>query len=361
MKIAIFGAGQLAMMMIQAVHQKKHEFIVVDPSTRPPASHYTEHMQADYDDSTIIKEIGENFDIATIDFENVSVKAMRELEKYIPVHPSSHALDICQDRLKEKNLFRKLNINTTEYYEINDLDDLKKNLNKNKHYILKSRRFGYDGKNQYRIKPDIEIKTDLIKQDCILEELVDFEAEVSLICVKATNGDVYYYPLVENHHKNGILSMSRYPSNYTFLQNKAQDIAEKLLEAMNYIGVLVIEFFVNSNKELVANEMAPRVHNSGHWTIEGSSLSQFSAHIDAISGSHDYKKSITFKPSVMFNILSKHITNEKAEALKSKFDISLHDYHKAERMNRKLGHLTFTCENKKELDINIKEIAEVIQ
>jgi 5-(carboxyamino)imidazole ribonucleotide synthase len=186
-----------------------------------------------------------------------------EIEKKIPVHPSSKALEICQDRIKEKNLFKLLEINTTNYCEINSLKDLKNNIDDKKSYILKTRRFGYDGKNQYRIYPNTHFSTNLVSSPCILEEVVEFQAEVSLIAVRSVDGDVFFYPLVENIHKDGILDMSIYPSKYQYLQKSAENIGTKLLDKMDYVGVLVVEFFVDKNDQLVANEMAPRVHNSG--------------------------------------------------------------------------------------------------
>jgi len=309
MKIAIFGAGQLAMMMIQSDKEKKHEFLVIDPSENPPASHYAKHIQSEYDDINTLEKVSKECDVATIDFENVCVKSMKEIEKYIPVRPCPYALEICQDRLKEKNLFRNLDIKTTAFFEINTLEDLTKKVRDKKSYILKSRRFGYDGKNQYHIKPHTKIMTDLINQECILEEVVNFDAEVSLICVKSVDDSVMYFPLIQNTHENGILSLSKFPSNYTHLQSDAEFIGAKLIESMKYVGVLVIEFFVKAN-QLIANEMAPRVHNSGHWTIEGSSLSQFLAHINAITG-ESFNSKIDFKNSAMFNILSAFPDNKK--------------------------------------------------
>ena len=361
MKIAIFGAGQLAMMMIQADHNNHHDYIVVDPSTNPPASRYGKHIQTEYDDEDTLKRISDECDLATIDFENVPVEAMRKLEKSISVHPNSNALEICQDRLNEKNLFIDLGVKTTLFYKIDSLDNLKLTIEGDKSYILKSRRFGYDGKNQYRIKPGSIIETDLISQKCILEELVDFESEVSLICVRSIEGDVLFYPLVENKHSGGILTTSVCPSSYTDLQCDAEKIGNKLLMTMNYVGVLVIEFFVTKERKLIANEMAPRVHNSGHWTIEGSNISQFQAHINAISSGIEKNQIINSKPSAMFNILSEFVSEDKLSLLKRKYNVHIHDYHKSERKGRKLGHITYTSEEDSKLFEDISAIEKILQ
>jgi len=359
MKIAIFGAGQLAMMMVQADTEKKHKYTVIDPSESPPASKYADHIQTEYSDINTIKKISNECDLATIDFENVDVDAMKEIEKKIPVHPSSKALEICQDRMKEKTLFTLLEIKTTNYWEINSLKDLKNNIDDKKSYILKTRRFGYDGKNQYRIYPNTHFSTNLVSSPCILEEIVEFQAEVSLIAVRSVDGAVFFYPLVENQHKDGILNMSIYPSNYQNLQKSAEDIGSKLLEKMNYVGVLVVEFFIDKNDELVANEMAPRVHNSGHWTIEGSNVSQFSAHISAITNDMKFEE-LELKPSFMYNIISNHITEEKILQLSKQFDMHFHDYHKSARDKRKLGHITCTIDDKNRLVEKIKEFKNII-
>jgi 5-(carboxyamino)imidazole ribonucleotide synthase len=359
MKIAIFGAGQLAMMMVQADTEKKHKYTVIDPSESPPASKYAEHIQTEYTDTNTIKKISNDCDLATIDFENVDVFAMKEIEKEIPVHPSSRALEICQDRIKEKDLFKHLEITTTNYCEINSLEDLKNNIDDKKSYILKTRRFGYDGKNQYRIYPSTHLSTNLVSSPCILEEFVEFQAEVSLIAVRSLDGTIFFYPLVENHHKDGILDMSIYPSNYQHLQKSAEDIGSKLLDKMNYVGVLVVEFFIDKNDDLVANEMAPRVHNSGHWTIEGSNISQFSAHISAITNSIKFVE-LKLKPSFMYNIISNHIAEEKILQLSNKFDMYFHDYHKSSREKRKLGHITCTVEDKDKLKEKIKLFKSII-
>jgi 5-(carboxyamino)imidazole ribonucleotide synthase len=243
--------------------------------------------------------------------------------------------------------------------EINSLKDLKNNIDDKKSYILKTRRFGYDGKNQYRIYPNTDFSTNLVSSPCILEEIVEFQAEVSLIAVRSVDGAVFFYPLVENQHKDGILDMSIYPSNYQNLQKSAENIGSKLLDKMDYVGVLVVEFFIDKNDELVANEMAPRVHNSGHWTIEGSNMSQFSAHISAITNTKRFVE-LKLKPSFMYNIISNHIAEEKILKLSKQLDIHVHDYHKSSRDKRKLGHITCTVEDTDVLEEKIKEFKSII-
>jgi 5-(carboxyamino)imidazole ribonucleotide synthase len=338
MKIAIFGAGQLAMMMIEESSKMNHDFIVVDPSSNPPASKYAKHLQTDYTDKNTLDYIAANYDVATIDFENVDISAMRFLEKNMKVFPPSRALEVCQDRLLEKNLFKELNINVTKYKEINNISDLKKYCNGNEsNYLLKSRRFGYDGKNQFKCNSNINLLENLISEcSCIIEEIVDFTTEVSLVCVRQDNHNIIFYPLIENFHKEGILRYSKFPYENKELQDTAERYGRELLSYFDYVGVLVIEFFVSKEGKLVANEMAPRVHNSGHWSIEGSSASQFELHIRAITGNLD-NNSINFKPSLMFNVLSKYPKDKILKELEFHY---FHSYGKEERSLRKLGHIT---------------------
>ncbi len=348
MKIAIFGAGQLAMMMIEESSKLNHDFIVVDPSQDPPAGKHAEHLQTDYSDQKTLDYIIANYDVATIDFENVDLSAMRFLEEKIRVFPPSQALEVCQDRLLEKNLFKKLNINVTKYKEVKNISDLKNYcLGNESRYLLKSRRFGYDGKNQLKCNSNEDLLENLLSErSCIIEEIVDFSTEVSLVCARQDDNNMVFYPLIENFHKDGILRYSKFPFVDKQLQETAEKYGTELLNYFKYVGVLVIEFFVSKDGELIANEMAPRVHNSGHWSIEGSSTSQFELHIRAITGDFN-NKPISFKPSLMFNILSKYPDDD----LLSDIDLHyFHSYHKQERNLRKLGHITITKNNTEQLE-----------
>ena len=347
MKIAIFGAGQLAMMMIEESADLGHEFIVIDPASRPPASKLSKHYMVEYNDEKILKFVASECDIATIDFENVDISALEYLENHIKVSPPSGALKICQDRLYEKMLFTELGINVTEFHSVNNLKDLEDFISKDKsNYLLKSRRFGYDGKNQFKCDVEKDLLNNLLsKNNCIIEKIVDFTTEVSLICVRQDEGTIFFYPLIENFHKKGILRYSIFPYSNSSLQDLAEEYATSLLNHFNYVGVLVIEFFVSKDGSLVANEMAPRVHNSGHWSIEGCSMSQFESHIRAITGQLTTFAD-DFKPSLMLNVLSKYPDREKISEIGKHY---MHSYHKDERDLRKLGHITKVADHKEEL------------
>ena len=358
MKIAIFGAGQLAMMMIEASSDLGHEFIVIDPTSRPPASKLAKHYMVEYNDEEILKFVASECDIATIDFENVDIRTLEFLEDHIKVSPPSNALKICQDRLYEKKLFTKLGINVTEYHSVNNIEDIEDIVYADKsNYLLKSRRFGYDGKNQFRCDEEKGLLNNLLtKNDCIIEKVVDFTTEVSLICVRQDEDTIFFYPLVENFHKSGILRYSTFPYSNASLQNIAEKYAIDLLKHFDYVGVLVIEFFVSKDGLLIANEMAPRVHNSGHWSIEGCSMSQFESHIRAITGQLS-RFADGFKPSLMMNILSKYPEPEKISELGEHY---MHSYNKEERDSRKLGHITKVAENKKELLEDLERYLDIL-
>ena len=358
MKIAIFGAGQLAMMMIESSSDLGHEFIVIDPASRPPASKLAKHYMVEYNDEEILKFVASECDIATIDFENVDIRSLEFLEDHIKVSPPSNALKICQDRLHEKRLFTKFGINVTEYHPVNNIEDIEDIVCDDKsNYLLKSRRFGYDGKNQLKCDEEKGLLNNLLtKNNCIIEKIVDFTTEVSLICVRQDEDTIFFYPLVENFHKSGILRYSTFPYSNTSLQKIAEKYAADLLNHFDYVGVLVIEFFVSKDGLLIANEMAPRVHNSGHWSIEGCSMSQFESHIRAITGQLSTFAD-DFKPSLMMNILSKYPEPEKISELGEHY---IHPYNKEERDSRKLGHITKVAENKKELLEDLERYLDIL-
>ena len=358
MKIAIFGAGQLAMMMIEESADLGHEFILIDPASRPPASKLSKHYMVEYNDEEILKFVASECDIATIDFENVDTSALEYLENHIKVSPPSSALKICQDRLYEKRLFTELGINVTEYHSVNSVKDIENIVSDRKSdYLLKSRRFGYDGKNQLKCDEEKELLNNLLsKNDCIIEKIVDFTTEVSLICVRQDEDTIFFYPLIENFHKSGILRYSTFPYSNVSLQNVAEEYATSLLNHFNYVGVLVIEFFISKDGLLIANEMAPRVHNSGHWSIEGCSMSQFESHIRAITGQLTTFAD-DFKPSLMINILSKYPNRERMDELGSHY---MHTYNKEERNLRKIGHITKVADHKKELLKDLKRYLDIL-
>ncbi|MBH44520.1 MAG: 5-(carboxyamino)imidazole ribonucleotide synthase [Gammaproteobacteria bacterium] len=359
MRIGILGGGQLAMMMVETTQHLDLEYIVVDPAENPPASKFTNCIRAEFDDKKMLDMLIKECDVVTIDFENVPAESLEYLETKIQVFPSSQSLRICQDRKMEKELFIKNNVKAAEYQNVSSLEDLKnavKNIGKDS--ILKSRKFGYDGKNQFMIQNnDIEkIWIDCKKIPSILEKKINFKTELSLIGVRDQKKEIVFYPLVENIHKKGILRISVSDYGNNDLQNQAEKILKKIMESLDYIGVLVIEFFLTSDDVLIANEMAPRVHNSGHWSIEGANISQFESHINSIIGVKNTQIKI-IKKSAMINLLG---TLPKFDKIYKLDNVFIHKYNKKERANRKLGHITIIDDNDQNLKKKINSIENII-
>ena len=358
MRIGILGGGQLAMMMIQMSAKHNIDFIVIDPSDNPPASKYAQCIKSDYNDRDSLNRLINECDIVTIDFENVPSEALKYLENKVSVYPSSYAVEICQDRLKEKSIFNKHNIPTTEFHTVNSISDLSLAISiLGTDSILKSRRLGYDGKNQIIINEHSAEEAWLLSGgvEAILEKKVDFKTEVSIIGVCPKSSETIFYPLVENFHRNGILNLSIAPYNNPKLQKLAESYHNKITKELNYTGVLVIEFFVDKSGSLIANEMAPRVHNSGHWTNEGANISQFEAHVMAIADIN-IKNILINGNSAMLNIISKMPVN----MLTNNNNYKLYDYGKSERLNRKLGHITVNNNDKKDLMKDVEKISKSV-
>ena len=276
-------------------------------------------------------------DVITIENENVDVKILAELAKIAPVFPKPDVVAVAQDRLLEKNKFQELAIPTVTFAEINSLDDLHPAANIFP-CILKTRRFGYDGKGQVVLKDATELDAAweaIGKVPAILEGFVAFDFEVSLIAARNTDGDVVFYPLSKNTHREGILRVAESPYVDAHLQQLAEDYMVRLFKAFDYVGVLAFEFFVKG-KELIANEIAPRVHNSGHATIEGYSASQFENHLRAVLNL-PLVKPVLRTPTRMENIIGTFPILTAADY----HNAHVYDYGKSERPGRKLGHITF--------------------
>jgi len=344
-KIGVLGIGQLGMMVALAAHPMGHRIRFLAPTEAESTSGLGELVLAEYDDVDALRRFADGLDVVTYEFENVDLEALKKLSSKVPVHPSIEALSTSRDRLLEKNFFRELGAKTPQYREVNSLDELNHAV-KELGYptVLKTRRFGYDGKGQSVIRlPEDCAKAWKSTGDAdgglILEEFVSFERELSLISVRSSTGETATYPLIENHHVNGILAKSIAPAPDVSekLQNAAQHIAEQTMNRLDYAGVLTIEFF-HVGDELWVNEMAPRVHNSGHWTIEGAVTSQFENHIRAVCGL-PLGSTQLLGHSTMFNLVGKI---PKARKVLEVPGAHLHNYSKAPRPGRKIGHITVT-------------------
>src|SRR5690606_25582511 len=280
-KVGVLGAGQLGRMLALAGYPLGLRFRFLDPNPESPAAALGEFIAADYDDPDALRRFAEGLDVATYEFENVPASVADYLAGHVPaVHPHYAALAVSQDRLSEKQLFRRLGIPTAPFAAVDSEDDLARAVDEvGLPAVLKTRRYGYDGKGQFVLREAADVHrawAALGGAPLILEGFVAFERELSIIAVRGRDGDIVYYPLSENHHLEGILrrTIAPAPGVTASLQARAEASARAVLEEFDYVGVLAIELFQRGD-DLLANEMAPRVHNSGHWTIEGAETSQF--------------------------------------------------------------------------------------
>lgn len=344
--IGIIGGGQLGRMLAIAAARLGFHIIVLDPQIDAPAFQCAnDTIIAPYDDASALKELSSRCSVITYEFENVDLEAIRALMDETPCRPNPIALEVSQDRLTEKRFFNDLGIETAPFEDLSSTDDLAGALESlGGSAILKTRRFGYDGKGQVRLGPDHasaleEAKQLISQQPCILEGLVEFDYEVSIIAARSLEGDVKCFDVAENVHREGILHTSTVPAkNSAQICDLAEGIAEKVLEKLDYVGVMGIEFFVMANGALIANEYAPRVHNSGHWTETACVISQFEQHIRAIAGL-ELGNPERHSDCVMENLIGDDV-HRVPEILAMERTL-LHLYGKSEvRDGRKMGHFT---------------------
>jgi 5-(carboxyamino)imidazole ribonucleotide synthase len=341
MKIGILGAGQLGTMLALAGYPLGLRFRFFDPDPDAPGHRLAEHIIGAYDDAVSLRQFASGLDAVTYEFENIPLALARALDASVPVYPSPRALDASQDRLLEKQLFERIGMATAPYRAVHTRADLDGAIREiGRPAVLKTRRFGYDGKGQAVIRTAGDADTawgPLGGVPCILEGFVSFDREVSQLAVRGRAGEAAFYPLVENHHAGGILRVTYAPAPGVSpaLQEQAVDLTRLLLDALDYVGVLAVEFFEKGGK-LVANEFAPRVHNSGHWSIEGSVTSQFENHLRAVAG-WPLGSTAQRQPCAMINIIGEL---PEVGPLLALADAHLHLYGKAPRPGRKLGHVT---------------------
>ena len=355
MKIGILGGGQLARMLALAGHPLGLEFIVLCPSTEACAAPVTEHLLAGFDDKDALQQFADQADVITYEFENVPAESVEFLSKNNKVFPPPLALSTGRDRLKEKTLFNTLGIKTANFADITDQASLLNAIDTiGLPAILKTRTEGYDGKGQFVLRDKNDAETawqSLNGLPAILEGFVNFEREVSIIAVRSSTGEMVFYPLSENVHHEGILRLSTSLTNDP-MQSKAEAYATQLLEKLDYVGVLAIEFF-QKNGELLVNEYAPRVHNSGHWTIEGAHTSQFENHLRAIAGLPLGSTALNSN-AAMVNLIGE--IPDSVEILKLP-NVHLHLYGKAPREGRKVGHITLLNNNKDTLMKYVEQLS----
>ena len=339
--IGILGGGQLGQMLSMAAARLGFKTHIFEPSENPPASNVaSEFTRAEYDDYDALKQFASSVDVVTYEFENIPTAALDIIETQSEIFPNREALKISQDRLIEKEFINKLGFKTASFCEVNSIEELIHAINQiGAPSILKTRRFGYDGKGQVKVQPSSkpeEIWKNLGEKALILEGFINFSSEFSVIGSRSKDGQISCFDPGENVHKDGILRTTTVPAHLTNQQKtEAVLITAKILETLKYVGVIGIEFFLEKNS-LVINEFAPRVHNSGHWTQNGCTVDQFEQHIRAITG---WKLGNAERHSdvIMENLIGDEIY--KTNQLVDDGSIALHLYGKANvNPGRKMGH-----------------------
>lgn len=357
--LGILGGGQLGRMLALSAQPLGIRVTVVDPDENAPAQVAAEHVPLAYDDLDALDELALS-DVVTFEFENVPEDSLARLSRARPVFPPPEALRAAQDRIIEKDLFRSLGIPTPAYREVASVADAEAAFDQLGISIFKTRRFGYDGKGQALVRSPHEAReafTSLGQGSVIAEQKVDFQRELSVILARAQDGEMQAYPLSENVHRGGILvrSLSPAPNVNRELEATAFDYAKRLAGHLNYVGVLALELF-DTGAGLLANEFAPRVHNSGHHTIEGSRTSQFENHVRAVLGL-PLGSTAPLGVSAMFNMLGEMA--DPGELLKIE-DAHLHDYGKEPRPLRKVGHVTVRADSLEELAPKMAAIEAIL-
>lgn len=343
--VGILGGGQLGRMLAQAATALDIRSVILCPDADCPAGQVADRViTAAYKSEEALKELAEQCVAVTYEFENIPATAVDFISKFVPVRPSAQALRTTQNRIVEKSFLHDVGVRTTPFKGALNLDDvLKATRELGLPAVLKTRRLGYDGKGQAKIESKDDIGPAwqrLHGQPAIYEAFVDFKRELSILCARSLRGETMFYPVVENTHRNHILHQTHAPAAGLSqrAEEEARDIARRIANGLDYIGVLAIELFETADGGLLVNEIAPRVHNSGHWTIEACETSQFENHIRAVMGMPLGSSALTHR-AVMTNLIGEDV--ERAADYEREDQTYVHLYGKAEaKAGRKMGHVT---------------------
>jgi 5-(carboxyamino)imidazole ribonucleotide synthase len=348
-------------MLALAGYQLGIEFRFFDPNAGAPVGQIGQLIAANYDDHTALERFLENVDVVTYEFESIPISTVEFVSERVKVFPPAKALETAQDRLFEKQLFQSLDIPTPMFAAVDSIDDLRRAIDSIRlPAVLKTRRLGYDGKGQFVLRTENDVdaawKT-LGKSPLILEAFVPFQRELSVLGVRNTAGNEVFYPPVENVHREGVLRRSESPApNITpDLAALAIEYCRRIMDRLEYVGVLALELFA-AEGAVLANEIAPRVHNSGHWTIEGAETSQFENHLRAILGLPLGVTTLRGR-SVMYNVLGHIPELERVVAIEG---AHLHLYGKAPTERRKVGHVTLVAQTSAGAERGAAQVAEAL-
>lgn len=350
--LGMLGGGQLGRMFTEAAHKLGYKVCVLDPDRDSPAGAISDmHLCAGYDDLAALEHMKTLCAAVTTEFENIPVSALKYFEGKCLVRPAFKAVEIAQDRKLEKNFFKSIGCETAPFLILEKETDISSVAEQYLPGILKTCRFGYDGKGQKRVSTVLELAAAFKEMGgvpAILEKFISFKAEPSIIAARTHQGEKAFYPITENIHKNGILDISIAPARLpAATQNHAEEIAARILDQLEYVGVLGIEFFVMEDGRLLLNEMATRPHNSGHYTMDACTTSQFEQQVRALIGMPLGDTSLK-TPAVMLNLLGDLWAKGEPDwsLLKEYSTAHLHLYGKKEpRKGRKMGHVNILASN----------------
>jgi len=367
--LGIIGGGQLGMMIAEAAKKMPKEIskiIVVDPTENCPAAQVgAEQIVADFKDKDAIVDLANKSDIITYEIESGDSNVLKSVEKYAEINPSPETLRIIQDKFLQKSFLQENNIPVPEFIEINEIDEVRKGLEKFGYpALLKARRDAYDGRGNYKIDSEDQIQKafDYFKgQKLMLEKFVPFKMEVSVIAARNTKGQIKTFPLVENIHEENILRETIAPARVSSqVTEKAEKIASQTMDVLKGAGVFGIEMFVTQDDQIVINEIAPRVHNSGHHTLQSSETSQFEQHLRAILGL-ELGSTKLLRPTIMYNILgTKTFEGEYKPLVIPDENLFLKMYgKKISKPMRKLGHFNLISTNDESIDVLLNKVESI--
>ncbi|MDP9083865.1 MAG: 5-(carboxyamino)imidazole ribonucleotide synthase [Pseudomonadota bacterium] len=358
-RVGIVGAGQLGRMLALAGYPLGIQCLFLDRNADAPGAQVAPILVGELEDPLRLAELASRSEVLTFDWENISGRALQPLEKLTTIRPPRAALEVAQDRIREKALFSKLKIPVAAHLAIDSKQGLIRATRKiGVPGVLKTRRLGYDGKGQFILRDAADLDpawAAIGAPGLVYEKFQAFTREVSIIGARSAMGDIVFYPLSANTHGGGILHYSVAPFANPKLERAARTYLKRVMHALNYVGVLTIEFFVVDGR-LIANEMAPRVHNSGHWTIEGCVTSQFENHLRAICGL-PLGSTRPLGATAMINFLGKMPDRDRLLAIDG---LAFHDYGKQPRPGRKLGHCTILKSRSKDRNLALADALEFI-
>jgi len=369
--LGMLGGGQLGRMFVIAARTMGYEVLVLDPDADSPAGKIaSRHLQATYDDREALDDLAQHCAAVSTEFENIPADTLDYLAKSLPVHPSASALRIAQNRVLEKRFFDRQGLNTTPYLAINSDADLVLAENFEYPAILKTATLGYDGKGQFVCNSFDELGTaynQISSQACVLEKKIDLAMEVSVVLCRSEAGDVDCFPVAQNEHRNGILDISAAPAELSQETGVAvRQAARSIADGLDYCGVLAVEFFISTDQQVLVNEMAPRPHNSGHFTIDACETSQFEQQVRMMCGipaGSSRQHTAVVMGNILGDLWPQDGTPNWGEVLGQR-NMKLHLYGKSEaRAGRKMGHINClasdTTEARKQLDEIKKKLGSV--